>query len=90
VLRGRPVEAVALAGARGTGAAAASRWLTQLRHVGLAITGDDLRAAGIAEGADLGRRLQAVLDLRLDGALEADREAQLAAAMAVAPDGTTT
>jgi len=86
-LRGRPIEAVALAGARGgaAGAAAARRWLGELRHVGLQITGDDLRAAGIAEGADLGRRLQAVLDLRLDGALAADRDAELAAALAVAP-----
>ena len=90
-LRGRPVEAVALAGARGgaAGAAAARRWLEELRHVGLQITGDDLRAAGIAEGADLGRRLQAVLDLRLDGALAADRDAQLAAALAIAPGAST-
>ena len=86
-LRGRPIEAVALAGARGgaAGAATARRWLGELRHVGLQITGDDLRAAGVAEGADLGRRLQAVLDLRLDGALAADRDAELAAALAVAP-----
>jgi tRNA nucleotidyltransferase (CCA-adding enzyme) len=82
-LRGLPVEAVALAGARGGGEAAARRWLDELRHVGLQISGDDLRAAGIAEGADLGRRLQAVLDLRLDGAVAADRDAQLAAALAV-------
>ena len=88
LLRGRPVEAVALAGARSRsapGAAAARRWLAELRHIGLHITGDDLRAAGVAEGADLGRRLQAVLDLRLDGAVGADRDAQLAAALALAP-----
>lgn len=87
VLRGRPVEAVALAAARGGagGAAAARRWLEELRHVGLQITGDDLRAAGIAEGADLGRRLRAVLDLRLDGVLAEGREAELAAALAVPP-----
>ena len=93
-LRGRPVEAVALAGARGgdAGAAAARRWLDDLRHVELQITGDDLRAAGIAAGVELGRRLQAVLDLRLDGALPDGREAQLAAALAVAvaPDAGTT
>jgi tRNA nucleotidyltransferase (CCA-adding enzyme) len=76
---------VALAGARGTGAAAARRWLDELRHVALQITGDDLRAAGVAEGPDLGRRLHAVLDLRLDGAVAADRDAQLAAALALAP-----
>ena len=85
LLRGRPVEAVALAGARGTGAAAARRWTAELRHIGLRITGDDLRAAGIAEGADLGRRLQVVLERRLDGEVADDREAQLAAALALAP-----
>jgi tRNA nucleotidyltransferase (CCA-adding enzyme) len=90
-LRGLPVEAVALAGARGgaAGAAAARRWTQELRHVALQITGDDLRAAGIAEGADLGRRLQAVLDQRLDGTLDADRDAQLAAALALAPSAGT-
>jgi hypothetical protein len=51
----------------------------------LQVTGDDLRAAGVAEGADLGRRLQAVLDQRLDGAVGPDRDAQLAAALALAP-----
>ncbi len=88
-LRGQPVEAVALAGARGSGAAAARRWLEDLRHVGLQISGDDLRAAGVPEGADLGRRLQAVLDRRLDGELAADRDAQLAAALALAPPAGT-
>jgi tRNA nucleotidyltransferase (CCA-adding enzyme) len=90
-LRAQPVEAVALAGARGTaaGAAAARRWLHELRHVRLQITGDDLRAAGIAEGADLGRRLQAVLDRRLDGALPDDRDAQLEAALAIGPGAST-
>jgi len=88
-LRGRPVEAIALAAARGGGTASARRWTQELRHVGVKITGDDLRAAGIAEGADLGRRLQAVLELRLDGVLGDDREAQLAAAMASAPEAGT-
>jgi tRNA nucleotidyltransferase (CCA-adding enzyme) len=79
-LRGTPVEAVALAGARGA-AQPARRWLDELRHVGLQITGDDLLAAGIPQGPELGRRLQAVLDLRLDGALAAGREAELRAAL---------
>jgi len=90
VLRGRPLEAVALAAARGTGEAAARRWTSELRHTGLQISGDDLRAAGIPEGADLGRRLQAVLDLRLDGKVADDREAQLAAALALAPGAGST
>lgn len=88
-LRGLPVEAVALAAARGGGEAVARRWIDELRHVGLRITGDDLLAAGIAEGADLGRRLQAVLDQRLDGVLGDDREAQLTAALALAPGAGT-
>jgi tRNA nucleotidyltransferase (CCA-adding enzyme) len=79
-LRGQPVEAVALAGARGA-PRPARRWLEDLRHVRLQITGDDLRAAGVAEGPELGRRLQAVLDLRLDGALADGRAAELRAAL---------
>ena len=93
ILRGRPIEAVALAGARSgspAGEQAARCWTEELRHVGLQITGDDLRAAGLPEGADLGRRLRAVLDLRLDGELGPDRDAQLAAALALAaPPGTS-
>lgn len=75
-----PVEGIALAGALGP-ADAARRWLLQLRHVTLQIDGHDLLAAGIAEGPDIGRRLAAVLDLRLDGALEPGREAELEAAL---------
>jgi len=80
MLRGLPVEAVALAGARGW-ARPARRWLQDLRHVGLQITGADLLAAGIAEGPDVGRRLAAALDQRLDGALADGREAELQAAL---------
>ena len=83
-LRGVPVEAVALAGARGA-AQPARRWLDELRHVGLQITGTDLLAAGLAEGPDIGRRLQAVLDLRLDGALADGRDAELRAALDAGP-----
>jgi tRNA nucleotidyltransferase (CCA-adding enzyme) len=87
-LRGLPVEAVALAGARGA-AAPARRWLQELRHVGLQITGDDLRRAGVAEGPELGRRLQAALDQRLDGALAEGPEAELRAALQ-APSAAST
>ncbi|HVF77761.1 MAG TPA: hypothetical protein VNA28_05645 [Solirubrobacteraceae bacterium] len=79
-LRGLPVEAVALSGAHGAEQPARC-WLDDLRHVRLQITGDDLRAAGIAEGPELGWRLQAVLDMRLDGALAAGRDAELQAAL---------
>jgi tRNA nucleotidyltransferase (CCA-adding enzyme) len=120
VLRGLPVEAVALAGATGAaeppalggatgaaepappggssgaaepaalaGAASAAgsvrRWLTDLRHVRLAIDGDDLLAAGVARGPEIGRRLSATLDRRLDGELGDDRAAQLEAALRAPP-----
>jgi tRNA nucleotidyltransferase (CCA-adding enzyme) len=77
------LEGVALAGARGEEEAheAAGWWLEHLRDVRLAITGDDLLAAGIPEGPEIGRRLQATLVLRLDGELAEGREAELRAAL---------
>ena len=79
-----PAEAVALAGARG-GADAARRWLDGLHAVRLEIGGDDLIAAGIAEGPEIGRRLERTLAHRLDGALPAGRDAELADALAGDP-----
>jgi tRNA nucleotidyltransferase (CCA-adding enzyme) len=73
--RGAPIEAVALAGGEN-----ARRWLTGLRDVRLEINGDDLLAAGIPEGPDLGARLQRALDRKLDGEV-AGREQELAAAL---------
>jgi tRNA nucleotidyltransferase (CCA-adding enzyme) len=87
VLRGVPVEALALAGADGA-AATMDRWLHELRSVRLAISGDDLIAAGIPEGPEVGRRLELTLDRRLDGELEAGREAELSAALQAAPPGS--
>jgi tRNA nucleotidyltransferase (CCA-adding enzyme) len=66
LLRRRPAEAVAVAGAFGAHDAA-RRWLEDLRHVRLEITGDDLIAAGVAPGRELGRRLDAAMAARLDG-----------------------
>ncbi len=48
----------------------------------LRIDGRDLLAAGVPEGPEIGRRLEAALRLRLDGRLPDEREAQLAAALA--------
>jgi tRNA nucleotidyltransferase (CCA-adding enzyme) len=73
--RGAPVEAVALAGGDH-----ARRWLDELRHMRLEITGDDLLAAGIPEGPEIGARLQRTLDRKLDGEV-AGRERELAAAL---------
>jgi tRNA nucleotidyltransferase (CCA-adding enzyme) len=79
-LRSLPVEAVAVAGARGDGDIAL-RHLTDWRHVRLRVDGSDLMAAGIPQGPDLGRRLAATLAARLDGTLADDRDAQLAFAL---------
>lgn len=82
-----PLEAVALAAAiaeaagQGEAAAAARRWLSQLRHVELEIGGEDLIAAGIARGPEIGRRLQRALMRKLDGGLDETREAELRAAL---------
>ncbi|MEN3280203.1 MAG: hypothetical protein V7607_1343 [Solirubrobacteraceae bacterium] len=73
--RGAPVEVVALAGGDN-----ARRWSDELRHVRLDITGDDLLAAGVPEGPEVGERLRRVLDRKLDGEL-GGREQQLAAAL---------
>jgi tRNA nucleotidyltransferase (CCA-adding enzyme) len=73
--RGAPIEAVALAGGEN-----ARRWLAELRDVRLEINGDDLLAAGIPEGPEIGARLQRTLDRKLDGEL-AGREQELAAAL---------
>jgi tRNA nucleotidyltransferase (CCA-adding enzyme) len=78
-----PPEGVALAGALGERAAAAARrWLGELRHIRLRIGGEDLLEHGIREGPDVGRRLEQTLRMRLDGELPDEREAQLRAALA--------
>jgi hypothetical protein len=77
-----PPEGVALAGALSEAAAgAARRWLEELRHVSLRIGGEDLLEGGIREGPEVGRRLEEVLKMRLDGELPDEREAQLRAAL---------
>jgi tRNA nucleotidyltransferase (CCA-adding enzyme) len=88
-LSARTPEAVALAGAldgdgapgAGAVAQAARDWLQRLRHVRLAIDGQDLLAAGVPAGPGIGRRLQATLERRLDGELGVGRDAELDAAL---------
>lgn len=77
--RGLPDEAVAVAPPAQR--PAARRWLGGLREVGLAIDGDDLIAAGVPEGPEVGARLRATLAAVLDGEVAPTREAQLAAAL---------
>jgi len=76
----QPPAALALAGALGA-AEPVRRWLGDLRHVHLHITGDDLVAAGVPPGPQIGQRLRGVLTRRLDGKLAEGREAELAAAL---------
>jgi tRNA nucleotidyltransferase (CCA-adding enzyme) len=71
-----PAEAVAA-----TGTPEARRWLAQDRHRRLAITGEDLIAAGVPRGPELGARLRAVRDAVLDGRVGDDRAGQLAVAL---------
>jgi tRNA nucleotidyltransferase (CCA-adding enzyme) len=73
--RGAPAEAVALAGGEN-----ARRWLRDLRDVRLEINGDDLLAAGVPQGPEIGAALQRALDRKLDGEI-AGREQELAAAL---------
>jgi tRNA nucleotidyltransferase (CCA-adding enzyme) len=79
-LRGIPVEVVAVAGALGP-AAAARRWIEELRGVELEIGGDDLLAAGVPVGPEIGARLERTLRRKLDGELATGRAAELASAL---------
>jgi tRNA nucleotidyltransferase (CCA-adding enzyme) len=90
VAHGEPLEAVALGGAmagaagHSDAAGAAQRWLSELRHVGLEIGGEDLLAVGLSRGPEIGRRLRHALMRKLDGELagaEDERDAELAAAL---------
>jgi tRNA nucleotidyltransferase (CCA-adding enzyme) len=76
-------ETVALAGALDPAAEpAARRWLDELRHRRLEITGDDLVAEGIT-GPPVGRGLEAAMEAALAGTAP-DRDAQLEAAVRAA------
>jgi hypothetical protein len=86
-LAGKALEAVAIAGALGSRRAPkierrARSWLDDLRGVELEIGGADLLAAGVAQGPEIGRRLERALEQRLDGELPGGRDAELAAALA--------
>jgi tRNA nucleotidyltransferase (CCA-adding enzyme) len=81
--RGERPETVALAGALDPAAEpAARRWLDDLRHRRLEITGDDLVAEGIS-GPPVGRGLEAAMEAALAGTAP-DRTTQLAAALQAA------
>ncbi len=87
LLAGVAVEAVALAAAVAErdgdhhARAAAESWIDELRHVRLQISGDDLLAAGVPEGPQIGERLGEALRQRLDGMIEEGPQAELRAAL---------
>ncbi len=72
---GAPAEAIALAGGEN-----ARLWFDELADVRLEISGDDLIAAGVEPGPQLGAALAHALDLTLDGQCSG-AEQQLAAAL---------
>jgi tRNA nucleotidyltransferase (CCA-adding enzyme) len=87
-LRAHTPEAIALAAAladeSSPGVAdAATEWFAHVRGVRLEINGDDLIAAGISAGPEIGRRLTVALARKLDGELEPGRDAELRAALEV-------
>ncbi len=80
LLARRPLAAAVLVAAAGS--EPARDWLVRARHLRVAIGGEDLLAAGLS-GPAVGRGLRAARAALLDG-VAADRDAQLAAALAVA------
>ncbi len=58
-------------------------WLERQRHLELQLTGDDLLAAGVPEGREIGERLEEAYIQLLDGAIEPGRENELKAALDV-------
>lgn len=80
------VEPAILIVAMAAGGAWIGRYLHEWKDVRLEISGDDLLAAGIRRGPAVGAGLAGALDRKLDGELDGGREAELAAALAIAAD----
>jgi tRNA nucleotidyltransferase (CCA-adding enzyme) len=86
---GTPVESLALAaavrdledGPRSYGRRLIDEWLTKRRHISLEVTGDDLVAAGVPEGPEVGVRLDESYKLLLEERIEPGRENELRAAL---------
>jgi tRNA nucleotidyltransferase (CCA-adding enzyme) len=86
---GTPVESLALAaaikeiedGPGSYGRRALEEWLDEQRHVSLELTGDDLIAAGVPEGPEVGVRMEESYKLLLEERIEPGREAELRAAL---------
>ena len=86
---GTPIESLALAaavrdmedGPGSYGRGLIEDWLRERRHVALQVTGDDLIAAGIPEGPEVGLRLEESYRLLLEERIEPGRETELRAAL---------
>jgi tRNA nucleotidyltransferase (CCA-adding enzyme) len=86
---GTPVESLALAaavrdmedGPGSYGRRVIEDWLRERRHVALQVTGDDLIAAGVPEGPEVGVRLEESYKLLLEERIEPGRETELRAAL---------
>lgn len=86
---GTPVESLALAaavrdledGPRSYGRRLIDEWLTRRRHISLQVTGDDLVAAGVPEGPEVGVRLDESYKLLLEERIQPGRETELRAAL---------
>ncbi len=86
---GTPIESLALAGAvreledgpGSYGRRVVEEWLKERRHISLQVTGDDLIAAGVPEGPEVGVRLEESYRLLLEERIEPGREAELRAAL---------
>jgi tRNA nucleotidyltransferase (CCA-adding enzyme) len=86
---GTPIESLALAaavrdmedGPGSYGRGLIEDWLREQRHVALQVTGDDLIAAGVPEGPEVGLRLEESYRLLLEERIEPGRETELQAAL---------
>jgi len=87
-LDGVSPEGIALALALGAAPEPLLSYLASLQCVTLEISGEDLRAAGIAPSPVIGAALRATLLAKLDGLLDG-REAELAAALEFARGGAS-
>jgi tRNA nucleotidyltransferase (CCA-adding enzyme) len=86
LLAREPLEALALALALRAPSEAVLRWVTDLRGVGLEISGADLLAAGVPEGPAIGRALEETLRRKLDGVISGrDQELEIALLLAREP-----
>jgi tRNA nucleotidyltransferase (CCA-adding enzyme) len=86
---GTPIESLAIAGAvremedgpGSYGRRVVEEWLKEQRHISLQVTGDDLIAAGVPEGPEVGVRLEESYRLLLEERIEPGRDAELRAAL---------